>query len=295
VSISDWRLTYDGQGVWPGADIAFGAPLSPYIFTGMPDTDAAPTRSDDTDLPREDGIVMGVDSRGGLTIPISLTVNGRTEDEGDRLESSLARAWRADAVRRTPGAVATLRSHRGRRTFGRPRRYFADGRRSHLGRYDVTADFATVTDLWFGDDRAFEASIVAASSGGFRAPFRFPLVTTGFGAGSQSVVVDGDVPAWCRIEIDGPILNPDVEIFGVLREQFTTYVPEGQTLVFDPRPWSRGVLLDGINVSGRRLRTSTPLASAVLPPGEHLFTLRGQSETGTARARVIVAPAFTRY
>ncbi|WP_348240011.1 hypothetical protein, partial [Salmonella enterica] len=78
------------------------------------------------DRPRQDGRAFGVDYHSGRTISFDLGVRGLTPEEAREEAALLTRAWRADPVRLTPGAVAELHASydgRHRVVYGRPRRF----------------------------------------------------------------------------------------------------------------------------------------------------------------------------
>lgn len=290
-----WQLLYAGRGVHPGASLAFGRGSVGYIMTRQPMPSTPDVRSERYSTPRADGVQMGRDYIDGTTIPIDLVVDGRSEAEGRALAEALRIAWRADAVRTTPMAVAELVAPSGLRAFGRPGRYTADPRFMHVGRYDVTADFATVDDLWYGDEQSAEVELQPAAGGGLVAPLVAPLTTTGPTNRRREFQVGGAMPTWAVVDIIGPIISPIFEIPGVLTFEFTGSLAAGEVATIDARTWSRSVKVNGANARGRLGRRSTPLTEALVPPGQHEIVLRGVSDTGTARARLRWADAHPIY
>ena len=284
---NDWRLVY------PGTDLAFGSVTSGLVFPVAPAIGTTETEADDTRRPRGDGTVFGVDYLSGQTIGFAVDVVGPDESATRARLATLARAWRGDAVRSSPGAVAELVAHTGRSTFGRPRRFVSNDDEIHSGLAAVTADFVTADDLWYGPEQAAEVSLVPAAGGGLVAPLASPLSTTATSDRSAVFQVDGEVPTWPVLEVAGPLTSPVIEIVGVLRIELDLTLAYDQTLVIDTRPWARTVLRDGASVSGRRTRASTRLDAAALPPGTHQLVLRGASATGTARATARWRNAYT--
>lgn len=291
----EWTLDVPGQGSRPAERIAFGGPRSGYIITEMPTVDSPEVFSDDSQNARADGLAMGVDYLGGTTVGFAVDTDGTTDADGIDLYEEFRRAWRGDAVRLTPGAVATLTSHHGRRAFGRPRRAARDPRFSHFGRSSITADFKTVDDLWYGDERSARVNLVSGGGGGFVAPFVFPLTSTASSDRRQSIDVGGKVPTPLVVEIHGDIVAPEIEIVGVLRQKFSTVLAYDQSIVIDGRPWRRSILRGGSSVAGDATRDSTSILEFMVPPGRHEFVLRGQSQSGTAYATATWAEAFTSY
>lgn len=274
---NDWHLSY------ADVDVPFGSVASGYVFNKAPEVGAPEIVQEDATRPRSDGVAFGVDYLSGRTVTFDLTVNGRDEADARAKLADLARAWRADAVRQTAGAVAALTSSNGRSTFGRSRRFASADELLPQGMTQVVADFASADDLWYGQETKVSVGLVPAPGGGLVAPLAAPLSTTSTSDRSQVVTVGGAVPTWPVFEIQGPITNPVVEIVGRIRMEFRLSLAFDQTLVVDTRPWARSVLLDGASVAGSLTRTSTRLSRSALAPGSHELVLRGVSQSGTAR------------
>lgn len=276
-----WRLTY------PGEDLAFGSIESGYVFTTAPDLGAREIDHEDERRPRTDGVSFGQDFMGGRTITFELDVNGTDEADAKAKLARLSRAWRADVVRFTPGATATLTSGSGRVAFGRPRRFASNDDLQPQGLSTVVADFATADDAWYGGtEQGVTVSLVPAPSGGLLAPLAAPLSTTLSSDRSQGVTIGGELPTWPVIEIQGPITNPTVELVGAVRMDFRLTLAYDQKLVIDSRPWARSILRNGASVAGTITRTSTRLAHAALDPGSYEFVLRGTANTGNPYATI---------
>ena len=283
---ADWRLTY-------GADeLRFGSIESGYVFPTAPEIGAADLTNDDARRPRGDGVVFGQDTRGGTTVSFEIDVDAA--DEGAVLAKlgPLAAAWRGDAVRSTPGATAELVSDTGRTTFGRPRRFVVGHGLRKAGLLQVTADFATADDLWYGREDMASVQLVPPAGGGLIAPLASPLATTVTSDRSQGFTLRGARPTWPVFEIHGPITNPTIEVLGVLRMEFRLTLAYDETLVVDTRPWARSTLRNGASVAGALTRTSTRLSQAAIAPGNYELSLRGASDTGTAWAAVRWREAF---
>lgn len=243
--------------------------------------------TDDADRPRADGVAFGVDTFGGRTITFAIDVLGVDEAEVRAQAAVLAHAWRADIVRQSPGAVATLMSDSGRVTFGRPRRFAADNEWQQQALIRATADFACADTLWYsGVESTQVVTFAPAVGGGLVAPLASPLSTTATSDRSQVFTVGGELGTWPVFEIEGPITNPVVEVVGLLRMEFRTTLAFDQKLVVDSRPWVRSILRNGASVAGTLSRKSTRLSQALLIPGAHELVLRGVSDTATARATV---------
>lgn len=282
----EWRLVYDGT------DLLFGTPATPVFNSTTPSFSSVEVRNSDTDNPRSDGRAFGVDYRGGLSVTFDLTVRSSSEDAVRSEAAGLATAWRADAVRRTPGAVAELHAcyaGKERVLYGRPRRFapdYADAAINHL--IGVDADFECVDDVFYdAEEKGVTIQLVPPSGGGLLAPLAAPLSTTATSDRSTVFTVGGVLPAWPVVEIEGPITNPVVEIVGLYAFEFATSLAYDESVVIDARPWRRSVLRsDGASLAGKFTRSTPRLPDAGLPPGSYELSLRGQDATGTATARL---------
>ncbi|WNN93973.1 minor tail protein [Arthrobacter phage Nitro] len=276
-----WRLTYQGE------NLAFGSIESGYVFTTAPDLGAREIEHEDERRPRTDGVSFGQDFMAGRTLTFELDVSGADEADAKAKLARLSRAWRADAVRNTPGATATLTSGSGRVAFGRPRRFASNDDLQPQGLSTVVADFATADELWYGGtEQGVTVSLVPTPSGGLMAPLAAPLSTTISSDRSQGVTIGGELPTWPVFEIRGPVTNPSVELVGALRMDFRLVLAYDQKLVIDTRPWARSILRNGASVAGTITRTSTRLARAALAPGAYEFVLRGTANTGNPSATI---------
>lgn len=283
---NDWLLSY------PGAALPFGSVASGYVFTKAPDLGAPDVETDDASRPRADGVMFGVDYFGGRTIGFDISVAGANEADARARLAVLTKAWRADAVRRTPGAVTTLTADTGRVTFGRPRRFASVDTFLPEGLTEVVADFACADPLWYGQENLSTVALTPPPGGGLIAPLAEPLATTSTSDRSTALVVGGEVPTWPVFEIAGPITNPVVEIVGLFKMEFRTTLAYDETLVVDTRPWARTILRNGASVAGSLTRTSARLSQAAIPPGAYEMVLRGASEPGTANVRAIWRDAY---
>ncbi len=284
---NDWRLSYTGES------LAFGSIASDFVFTAAPDIGPSDIQHDDAARPRADGVVFGADFHGGRTITFDLAANGANEAEARTLVARLAKAWRADAIRKKPGAVATLTSDTGRVTFGRPRRFAAIDELLPQGLVQVLADFACAEDVWYGTETSVNVALQPPAGGGLIAPLASPLATTATSDRSTVIRVGGDLSTWPVFEIQGPIVNPVVEVVGRLKMEFRTTLAFDQKLIVDTRPWARTILRNGASVAGSLTRTSTRLSQAAIPPGAHELVLRGTSDSGTASVITRWRDAYT--
>ena len=282
---AEWRLLY------AGTDLTFGTPATPVFNRRTPDLGDVDILASEVGRPRSDGQSFGIDYRAGRTIGFDLGVRAESGAAVRDATADLTRAWRADAVRLTPGAVAELQTRydgRERAVFGRPRRFAADYSDASVNRLvSVTADFVCADDVFYSTTESQQLiSLVPPPGGGLIAPLASPMSTTASSDRSMGITVGGELPAWPVIEVTGPITNPVVEVVGLWRMAFTLTLAYDQTLVIDTRPWARTAKRNGASVARSLTRTSARLSKAAIPPGDWEVALRGVSATGTPTARV---------
>lgn len=336
----------------PDGSILFGPQSTRYPFAVAPEL-GDPERTDqDSSLPGVDGNLFGVDTVGGQTISFGLTAVGETDEEAATLYRALHNVWRADSIRSTPGAVATLTAPSGRSTFGRPRRFTPTFFPNGAGAVGATCDFATQDDRWYGDADYLQVPLAISQSGGLvereysaggmsltpsadypgffdttglepapngsgmflpgelpetspgsglyatssrvllRSGLKEPLVARGYTTSANTFHVDGDMPTWPVVTVQGPIVNPTVEVTGRFRFTANTSLRYDETLVIDTRPGRRSVLRNGSQIAALT-RTSTMLSDSALPPGNYTLILSGSSSSGAPTARVDWRAAYS--
>lgn len=287
----EWSLSY------PGTEVLFGSYETPIFNMTTPVVGDTELRVADGARPRTDGVSFGADFRGGHTIAFELGVRGVTETEVRSNLSALARAWRADPIRSTPGAVAEMRSNYAGRelvAYGRPRRFEASQTSAKSGLSTVVADFACVDDVFYGTTvNSVEINFVPSASGGLIAPLEAPLATTESSDRSIGLTIDSVLPVWPVVTIFGPITNPVVEVVGLFRFELSHTLNYDEVIVLDTRSWKRTVILNGIgSIPGHLTRTSTRLSKASIPPGKYELAMRGLDVTGTSHARLSWQSAY---
>ena len=158
---NSWKLDCGPDGT-----ILFGPQSTRYPFSADPKIGDSDRQTQDADLEGVDGALFGIDTTAGQTIAFELTAVGETDDEANALYAAFRKAWRADSIRSTRGAVATLTAPSGRSIFGRPRRitpiYYPD----RAGVVGIVADFATRDDLWYGPEQFLSVPLAVSQSGG---------------------------------------------------------------------------------------------------------------------------------
>lgn len=282
-----WGLRYGRT------DVRFTDESGIYL-RAFPEPGSPDITDQDSRYPYGDGASMGVDTRGGRTIPITFGISGRTEAEVRERYGRLATLWRGDAVRSAVGGMAELLSDGGRSALGRPRALAPTDVHFEAGLMTVETNFETIDDLWYGNALSATATLGYRAVGGIKFPVRFPLTTSPESDRSQTFVVGGEVPTWGVYVIEGPVLSPSLEIPGLARYSFSGLrLAYDQSLTIDTRPWAREVYRnDGAPLGGALDASSTLLARAPIPPGQHELLLRGTT-TGTPRATVRWRDAFT--
>ncbi len=288
---TDWELAY------PGTEYTFGSRVRPVFNATTPDLGDYQIDVADEAVARGDGINFGVDFFRGRTITFDLAMRGLSEADVRAHGDALAAVWRANVVRRTPGAVAELRSRyraSERVVFGRPRRMALNTREAATGLLiTAVADFKAADDKFYSAaEQVLSVALVPTPSGGLVSPLASPLATTANSNRAVGINLGGELPTWLTLEIDGPLTNPLVTV-GDLRWELNMTIPENQTLVIDSRPWARTVLLNGSNAAGKFIRTSTRLSDSELEPGSYGVSFGGTSATGTAQLRLKWREAFS--
>lgn len=280
----EWELAY------PGTVYTFGTTATPAWNLTTPDLGDATLRTSDSDRPRQDGRSFGTDYRGGRTISFEMGLRARSSEEARHEAQEFQRAWRADSIRSTPGAVAQLRTiydGRERVVYGRPRRMSLNYDDTTVNKYvGIVADFACTDDLFYGtDEQGVGFGIAPSLGGGLLAPLAAPLSTTMTSDRSQGFAVYSEMPVWPVIRINGPILNPEVVIGPEVRISARLDLGRDEWVEIDTRPWRRSALRNGTaNVSGA-IR-GTRLAKASLPSGNYDVGLKGTDPTGTASVQL---------
>lgn len=292
MSVSDWQFELDG--------LLFGdnTPYLVYDFEhGKPDA-----RANDAVRPRADGMVFGRDDLAGMPLTWEIGVVGSGPSDVLEKVAAMRGRWYGDEVRATPGAVSVLRMRRpGRgtvRVYGRPRS-FAPATLSNVasGYVPVVCDFQAQDGYFYSDaELATTVGIVPPTVGGLSGALIGPIVSSAVGEGVTDLFVGGDVPGWLAFRINGPIVDPTVEVVDQWSATLRVSLASDQWLVVDPTPWNRGVRRsDGANLAGVFTAASQRLQAMRIPPGRQQILLRGTDATGTATVQVFVREANSSY
>lgn len=290
----EWKVVY------PDTAYSFGAHGFPVFNTTTPELGSVDLKVGDADRPFEDGRNFGTDTRAGRTVSFDLGVTSFTDEAvtRQRVEEFL-NVWRADSVRRTPGALAELHTqYRGveRVMYGRPRKADVVFKNTSVHRYaSIQATFDCQDDVFYGaTPRSAQVGLYGGDGGGLVAPLIAPLATTASSDRSVYLNVDGVLPAWPVITITGgDVINPVLELSDLWTLSLDATLLYDDTVVIDTRPWKRTVTRNGQSIAGTLSRESTRLARAAIPSGEYEFAFRGRSSSNTATATIEVRGAYT--
>lgn len=283
---------------YPGVNLVFGD-WAPYGLESPPDLGSIEPSNQDAAYPGGDGVMFGRDFMPGRTITLDLAVSATNEADNLAAHAVLARAWRGDSLRRTPGAVATLAMHNGGRTrvvYGRPRNFASTLLIvPQLGYSTATATFACSDDLFYSEaETSISVPLIPPPSGGLLAPLASPLTTAQVVNRPGLVTTGGLVDTWPIITVHGPVTNPKVTLTGQWFMQFSTTLASDQSLTVDTRPWARTVLRnDGASLAGSLTRDSVPLSRASVPGATSTEVVySGTDITGTSSATVSWRDAY---
>lgn len=275
---------------------------SKYIVTDV-DYGAAEIITNDSPLPRADGVRFGRDYRVNRNITFSIVVDQSPHRNNDLALDLLARletAWLADGVRNSPGAVSTLRMTRNgrtRRVYGRPREFATLSERSKGGWVYATAQFATVDPYYYEDQEENNTvSIVPTPGGGLLAPLDAPLSTLAVSYGPGEISIGGTLPVWPVFIITGPINRPGIEVVGEWKFDLDVNLAHDAFITIDTRPWSRGVRHNNVtNIAGRLNAAARRLSDMRLKPGPHEVVLFGEDDTGQASMTIAWRNTYPTY
>lgn len=239
--------------------------------------------------------MFGRDVLHGPTWSFSAFTDGSDEITALGILAAATTAWRAAAVRNTPGAFQTLRyalAGRTRRVYGRSKRFSAPPNNLILGgMVPVVATFDCVDALHYDDGETLISLTANASSGtgGLLPPLAEPLTTEmDVGPRQGSQVIGGDASTPAIITFFGPSVNPWVTVNG-WKIQLLLNIGADQLVTIDTRPWVNTVLISGGGQNGSRAGTlsrTSLLSKARLIPGPAFFAYGAIDGTGTSRVEV---------
>lgn len=289
--LNEWRLDY------PGVSLDFGTLALDYPLAVQVDIGDTASDTQDQRHPTSDGVVFGKDSLGGFDLTFTMktipTFPPPSEAWNDALDlfSAFKSAWRADSIRRVPGAYASLTNvNRNKRVYGRPRKIGQKNNNLRRGLLEFLATFET-NDPNFYDETEKLAIItpVPPASGGFTVPLTPPFSTAGSADEIAATVNEGDLAAWPVVKFHGPgrafsleLLDGDGDTVWVIKHPDSIKFDEIVTV--DTRPWARSATVNSKPANGR-IR-GTQLEKCQIPVGEFDFRFKVTDASGTAFADI---------
>lgn len=308
VDINQWQLEYFGQtfdfGLFDSGAGDF--PLKVQVSI------SEPTRqTQDNPQPSVDGVIMGYDRLGGMTLTFSCTALPEYPEPVDTWTSPLDKfrafnkMWRADSIRKSPGSTATLRNlERGVEVYGRPRRCAPTYEQIRKGGTDWIADFVTVDPNFY----ATALHIIDLEGEGEDDEFVFdnggdldtwPIIYLAGGSNIQLTfdAVDDSLTPWtveCLSDSQNyPVAEfPDEPYDGISSADNNMPIP----ILIDTRPWARGILTmkssDGTRDPEQGVLLSGGIDDMAFPVKDGLrFTLSSQ-DSDLVKARIFWREAY---
>lgn len=293
LSEDEWEL------IDPTASVGFvfGTEVTGYETITRPSIENGDLRSNDFDMPYEDGRLFGRDYRAGKMVNFEFNVLAPRGDIAalrtnlDLLDD-LETLWNHEQWRDTPYAYAILRCCEGgvtRRAYGRPREYAETT--SDLTRYGAStaqASFALFENIWYDDtEQVIDVSSAPSSEGGLIAPLVTPLTTIAAKDNGATMRVGGSRATAPVIEFYGPMTNPKVRI-GTFIVGLTTTIAQGDFIRFDPRLWRRTVLRSSNGAAMAKALTgdTVSMRKARIYPGQYDVVLTNSDPSGLGFVRV---------
>ena len=277
----------DGTHILDG--YAFGLEEHPVvILEGGYDPGSSEFRTNDIESQVADLTMFGRDLLTGPTIEFTLGI--RNDVDVWPVVADLTKAWRADTVRRTPGALSALvfvRAGRTYRAWGRSRKFGLqpapradDEFQTAIATFKVAEPFIELDALNTVTCRLLEP----VGDGGVVFPVVFPVE---FRPSSQaregSAVVGGIAPAHFTVTIKGPVTGQlsQARVYGPgWSISITRPLAYDETVVIDTR--RQTVTLNGRSMPG--LIGPRDRLDARLSPGSQVLGFEGSDPSGTATA-----------
>ena len=182
------------------------------VLTEGLDVGGYEVRDQDVQAPMGDHVFFGRDYLTPPTWTFTLAVHHDTNAHATLM--ALAKVWRADTIRNTPGARSVLRYTRDgvtRRVYGRPRRFSVDHGDVMDGTFKiVTATFTLADNYSYADQENLLVLdlITTSSEAGLTFPTTFPweFQSDGFTRAGQVTITTG-LPTPFRVAIAGPVAD----------------------------------------------------------------------------------------
>lgn len=294
-----WRL-FDNADM-SGAGFEFGETDSGFFHMDLPRVSEADRLVEDADVVGSDAVRFGRDLLRGMEVEFTLGVADDPYAGVLGKRGEFLGVWRADKVRRTPGAFCVLQAPTGRVAYGRPRRATPiEDKFLKVGGSRIVATFETMTPNWYGELKSHTVGHSGSVSGGLVAPLTAPLTTVGESVSRSMVTVGGDHASGLTVVFQGPVTDPYVEI-GDVRVRLKGSLAWDERVVVDGQPWARHVWRNWtttdrhVPAQGLLTADSTPLKSLELDPGEYDVFFGGRSLDGSATVSVFWRDAFAAY
>lgn len=289
--LNDWRLVY------PGTNLHFGTLATEYPFQVQVDITEVAATNQDMPHPNSDGMVMGVDTLGGFSLIFTMTtipeypLSAKPWVPALNRNGAFIKAWRADAIRRSPGEYAYLvNEDRGRRVYGRPRKAGQGTSRMRKGEIRIVAQFDTIDPNWYSEtEKLAVITPVPAASGGIKTPLKPPFSSAGSSEEIAPMVNAGDSAAWSILKFHGPGKDPQFNLLDISGDTVWNLRLEGklkydEVLTIDTRPWSRGATING-KPAGGRIR-GTALDQCLIPVGAFFGRYKVSDKSGNSFADI---------
>lgn len=259
------------------------------------DTGSADVRSQDNDRPGYDGTMFGVDYLNG---PMwSFTLGVRDDEDVYGTLSALARVWRNEAIRKTPGKMSTLRFNRKGttyRVYGRPRQFGVVPAPTEDHEFQIVeAEFKVESPVMFADSTVSSTVRLNETT----VPDHVILPETlewvlGKNSATASVVLNvqslDPAPFEVRVRAgSAPLSNWKVIAGGRIIES-DYVIPAGNNVLIDTRAMTA---MHGMNSIAGSLSRDTRL-NARLWDGMSLVTFEGTDTSGTASVTVSYRPTL---
>lgn len=278
----DWQFEID-DGVTTVA-LGPGTPYRVYEFDhAKPDV-----RGNASPRAREDGTNRGRDYLGSTVASFEIGVDaGGTAAGVLDAVAALRAIWYGDNVRRTPGTRAVLRAKRpGRdtvRIYGRPGA-FKPASMINVGQgyIPLVCEFEADDGYFYSDtEYTLNVPFVPVSLNGLSGTLSGPWTNTASGVRSGQIDVGGDCPAWLGWRVNGPIVNPKIEVTERWTATLQGSIAYDTSVTVDPTPWNRTArAASGANWAGKLSATSTRMSRMQVPPGPSEVLLRGVDASG---------------
>lgn len=287
--LNDWKLEYADVELDFGTMADTDFPFSVQVEVG--ETDIV---TQDSVHPTSDGTIFGKDALGGFDLIFTLTtlpewpLVAKPWVNALDLFSAFKAAWRADDIRRIPGAYAMLTNlDRERMVFGRPRKIAPKLARTRKGLIEYVATFTTNGPDFYGmTEKAAIITPVPPVVGGFTPPLIPPFSTAVGSAEIAPTENEGDLRAWPVIQVHGPGSAFSLELLDGPTVLWKISIPGqikfDQIVTIDTRPWSRSATVNGRPANGW-LR-GTQLEKCMIPVGEFDLRFKVTDASGTAFA-----------